>query len=133
MAEKIVICDTDILIDYWDKESKRHSTSRNLLEDEIGLNHVALSVITCMELINGARNKQELSSIRKDLDRFIQLHLTLEISKTAFQLFEIHKLSHGLEIADCLIGATSKITQLELLTYNQKDYRFIEGLALYPL
>jgi hypothetical protein len=43
-------------------------------------------------------------------------------------------LSHGLLIADALIAATAIALNLPLLSKNQRDYRFIEGLNLlsYP-
>jgi tRNA(fMet)-specific endonuclease VapC len=38
---------------------------------------------------------------------------------------------HTLHIADAFIAATAIHYQLELLTYNVKDFRFIENIKLY--
>ncbi|MGF7141278.1 putative nucleic acid-binding protein [Roseimarinus sediminis] len=36
-----------------------------------------------------------------------------------------------ISVPDCLIAATSLITGFPLLTYNKKDFDFIDGLKLY--
>ncbi len=131
MAQKIVLCDSDVLIDYWDTLSLRHSKSKQLLEVEIGLSNVALSIISCMELLNGARNKTDETIIKKRISRFIIIHVSQEISIEVFNLFVTHRLSPGLEIADCIIASTAKTKGLDLLTFNVKDYQFIDGLNLY--
>jgi predicted nucleic acid-binding protein len=41
-------------------------------------------------------------------------------------------LSHGLLIADALIAATAIISDLSLVSKNQRDYQFIEDLHLRP-
>ena len=42
-----------------------------------------------------------------------------------------HALSHGLQIPDAIIAATSIVYQIPLYTYNLKDFNFIPELALY--
>ena len=39
----------------------------------------------------------------------------------------------GLQIADALIAATALSLQAVLVTFNQKHYRMIEGLKLFPV
>ena len=39
--------------------------------------------------------------------------------------------SHGLHIPDALIAATAICGGLQLLTYNVKDFKFVEGIRLY--
>ncbi len=70
MAEIRVICDTDVLIDYFDTQQSRHAATKKTLEGKIGLDQVVLSAITKMELISEATNKSELTAIIKKLDRF---------------------------------------------------------------
>lgn len=36
-----------------------------------------------------------------------------------------------ISVPDCLIAASSIVTGLPLLTYNKKDFDFIEGIQLY--
>jgi predicted nucleic acid-binding protein len=46
------------------------------------------------------------------------------------QLQQQYVLSHQLGIPDALIAATALIYDLELRTYNLKDFRFIPGIRL---
>ena len=131
MAKDKVICDTDVLIDFWDTKSLRHLETKALLENQIGLEQVVISAITKMELLAGASNKSEESRIKKRLQGFNIALINNEITNEAIQLFESYRLSHGLAIPDCFIAATAKITGLELFTYNIKDYKFIGKVKLF--
>ena len=133
MAKSKVICDTDVLIDYWDTKSTRHAETKDTLENKIGLDQVVISAITKMELLAGATNKAEEAKINKMVRRFNIALINNEITNEALQLFESYRLSHGLAIPDCFIGATAKTTGLELFTYNTKDFKFIPKLKLFQL
>ena len=65
MAKTKIICDTDILIDYWDTSNSRHTRTKEILENHIGLNNVVPSAITKMELLLGATNKADLNQLNK--------------------------------------------------------------------
>jgi predicted nucleic acid-binding protein len=131
MAKKPVVCDTDVMIDYWDTTSKRHAQTKHILENEISLDNIVISAITKMELLMGAENKQEETKIKKKILRFNTALINNEITEEAINLLETYRLSHGLAIPDCIIAATCRITELELFTYNVKDYKFISKLNLY--
>ncbi|MCK9271403.1 MAG: type II toxin-antitoxin system VapC family toxin [Bacteroidales bacterium] len=131
MAKELIICDTDVLIDYFDKNQIRHQSTKNIIDNRISLDNVVISAITKMELLLGASNKTEIVLIDKFVKRFGLLFLNDKISEKAIKLILSYRLSHGLAIADSLIAATSIITQLELFTYNSKDFRFIKGLQLF--
>lgn len=70
MAKEKIICDTDVLIDYFDVTQQRHQETKLILEENIGLSHILISSITKMELILGATNKADLNTISKKLTRF---------------------------------------------------------------
>lgn len=70
MAKEKIICDTDVMIDYWDKTRFRHTATKSTLEKSIELDNVVLSAITKMELMQGATNKTEMAKITKKLNRF---------------------------------------------------------------
>jgi predicted nucleic acid-binding protein len=53
MAEKKVICDTDVIIDYWEEKNPRHKVTKEILENKIGLDNIVLSAVTKMELMIG--------------------------------------------------------------------------------
>ncbi len=126
----LLLVDTDILIDV----SRNILTAVNRLIKEDQNYTLAISTITKMELIVGCRNKSELRILDKFLNRFELIKINDEINDTAVNLLRNYRLSHGLLIADSFIAATSLAHHAILLTKNQKDFRFIEGLKLksYP-
>ncbi len=129
MKQPIMI-DTDVLIDAG-RGAHEATTSLQLLEKNACL---VVSVITQMELMVGCRNKKE----SKALERFLAIHsflpLSESISKKAVTLLKNYRLSHGILIPDALIAATALHHDFCLVSKNQRDYRFIEGLNLlsYP-
>ena len=131
MAETKIICDTDVMIDYFDLKSLRHTITKIKLEEEIGLENIMLSAISKLELIAGATTKSDLLTIIKKLKRFSVILFFPTITSLSFELLETYKLSHGLELPDCLIAATVLKTDLEFFTYNTKDFKFIPKLRLH--
>ncbi|GAB1447159.1 hypothetical protein MASR2M44_01500 [Bacteroidota bacterium] len=67
------------------------------------------------------------------MNRFNIALINNDITIEAIALFETYRLSQGLAIPDCFIGATAKIMNLELFTYNLKDYRFMSKLKLFDI
>jgi predicted nucleic acid-binding protein len=61
--------------------------------------------------------------------------VTKSISKTAFDLMKKFRSSHGVEINDMLIAATSLNLEAKMISKNQKHYKFIPDIELleYPL
>jgi len=131
MATEKVICDTDVIIDYFDARQNRHEETRLILEQKIGFQNILISSITKMELILGATNKADLHKISRDLNRFGVLLINPEINLRAIDLVQSYRLSHGLALADAMIAATAIQTELKLFTYNIKDFKFISKLSLY--
>jgi hypothetical protein len=84
-----------------------------------------------MELFYGAFNKREVALIKKHTSSLSLLHITEDVSQKAVELIEKYGKSHNLALADALIAATAMVTDLKLLTYNLKDFRFISGLKLH--
>ena len=66
------------------------------------------------------------------LERFEIIKLSEAISDKAIDLLCNFRLSHGLLIADALIAATAIVIDTLMLSKNQRDYRFIQGLNLLP-
>jgi len=131
MAAEKIICDTDVIIDYFDTRQNRHEETRVILEQTIGFQNILISSITKMELISGATNKADLQKISKNLNRFSVLLINPEINLRAIDLVQSYRLSHGLALADAMIAATAIQTELKLFTYNIKDFKFISKLSLY--
>jgi predicted nucleic acid-binding protein len=128
MEQKItmILCDTDIFIEALKNNSRAIGSLRN-----IGFENIALSAITLMELYFGAVNKQELNKIKNRLQQLSIIHINQEISETSTKLIEKYSKSYGLHIPDALIAATAICNRMKLLTYNVKDFKFIEEISLY--
>lgn len=126
----MLLIDTDILIDAAreDKNAKQFIATAEKAGD------VGISAITQMELLAGARNKDELREIAKFIRRFTIINLDEDICNVAVLLLTTYRLRFGLGIADALIAATAKARDLVFATRNRKDFQFIEGLnlAIYP-
>ena len=133
MGKSQIICDTDVLIDYFEADKPRHSQTKKIIDNDIALDNVVISIITKMELMAGAFNKAELRLISKNIHRLDTLLIKPEISLIASELIEEYTLSHNLFIPDAIIAATAIFADMELFTYNSKDYRYIKGLKLYSI
>lgn len=128
MAKEKIICDTDVMIDYWDKTKPRHTTTKSTLNESIELDNVVLSAVTKMELMLGATNKTDMARITKKLSRFNIALINNDITLQAFDLLQNYWLSHGLLLPDSIIAATALIADLKLFTYNIKDFKFISTI-----
>jgi tRNA(fMet)-specific endonuclease VapC len=122
----MVLCDTNIFIEIYKGNDLMIDIFRN-----IGQNNVAISDVSCAELLYGARNKKELSLIRKDIDKLLVLPISSPISRQAVKLVEQFSLSHNLNLPDALIASTAMFHELELYTLNLKDFKFLKDIALY--
>lgn len=130
MATQKVVCDSDVMIDYFDERKKRHFQTKIELE-KIGLDNVVLSAITKMELLKGTTNKRESDFVFKKLNRFSLILITPAITVRAMEFLHTYHLRHGLAIPDALIAATVIETKLTLFTYNIKDFKFIKNITLW--
>jgi len=121
----MVLLDTNILIEVYRGNFEIINTVI-----KIGQQNIAISDVTKSELFFGARNKDELRIIKKDLTKLIGISITEDISNLAVQLVEKYCLSHKLSLPDALIAATALQNNIELYTLNVKDFKFIKGLKL---
>ena len=104
---------------------------KNNLLDKISDKDFAINSIVYMELIQGAKNKQGVTKLEKFLKNFDLIHIDEKISEKAMKLIKTYSKSHSLIIADAIIAATCLEKDIELLTLNLKDFRFITGLKIY--
>jgi hypothetical protein len=91
-----------------------------------------LSVVTYIELAQGCRDSADLARLKKGLAAHHTeiVHLTLAISERASALIDELALSHGLRLADALIGATAVELGATLLTANVRHFTAIHGLKI---
>ena len=122
----MILCDTDIFIEAFKNNTLATGSLRR-----IGFQNIALSAITLMELYFGALNKRELVRIKSRLQKLEIINLDQEITVAAIKMVERYAKSHGLHIPDALIAAIAICRGMQLLTYNVKDFKFVEGIRLY--
>lgn len=117
--------DTDVIIWYMKGNEKAYraiENSRNFF----------ISVVTYMELVQGMRNKNELKNLRRALHAWNSkiVYISEEISVKAMFFVEQHFLSHSIQLADALIGATTIAYGLPILTSNDKHYRILKDVQI---
>ena len=123
---KIVLCDSDVIIDLINGDN--HTVKKI---SEIGSDNVVVSRITVLEVLAGARDKENFNKFKKIASGFNVIDINEHISKISFQLFLEYKLSHGIQIPDALIASTALFYDIQFLTYNKKHFRYLEKLQLY--
>lgn len=90
-----------------------------------------ISALTHVELAQGCRDKADLARLKKGLaarqTEIVQI--TPAISERAAELIDRLALSHGMRLADALIGATAIEHKATLITANVKHFGAVEGLS----
>ena len=124
---KLIIFDTDLIIDYF-----RGVEAAKAYIERFSPNERATTDITLMELFKGARTTRELETIDKfmSVNIFIVLPVSSSSSRRAVQILKRYALQKGLSLPDALIAAVTISVGGKLLTGNKKHFEFIEGLKV---
>jgi len=118
------LVDTDVLVDV-------SRTSLAAIAYIDGLNgDWALSAITALELICGARNQREVSQIDVLINTYEVIAVDEAIGGRAYGLLKIYARSNGLRTFDSLIAATAMNLRRTLVTRNLKHFEMIRGLDI---
>lgn len=120
-----MIFDTDIFI--W---VQRGNTKAAALID--GTKNRFLSVQTYMELLQCAKDKQQLRLVKRFISdfRFSVLPLTENIGHRALVYVEEYGLSSGMRAGDAIIAATASENGMPLVTGNAKHFKVVKELEL---
>jgi len=120
------LLDTDVLIWYLRGNQNAYDLIHSIGE-------FAISAVTYMELVQGMRNKDELRNLKKALKqwRVKTIYMDNEISALALFYVEEYFLSHSMQLADALIGATCATHGMTLYTANDKHYKIIKDLDIF--
>lgn len=114
----MLLFDTNILIDHL----KGKTEATQILQGSIQTEHIlGCSVITKVELLSGMR-PEESPQLELFLSVFEQIDVTRKIADIAGMYMNQYRKSHGINIADAIIGATAKHTGSRLYTLNLKHY-----------
>lgn len=119
----MVVLDTDVLIDV----QRGHPAA---LAWFAGLGELpAVPGLVVMELIQGARNGQEVrDALRLTAPLRVVWPTEADCQKALADFTALH-LSHGLGLLDALIAGCVVGLSAELCTFNQKHYRSVPGLV----
>lgn len=121
----MAIFDTDIII--WTQRGNKQAA---LLIEKIQQRYLSLQ--SYMELLQGARNKEQHHYIKSFLNEyaFTLLPITEKISYRASIYIEEFSLVNGMRAGDALIAATAVEHTLELVTSNKKHFKDVRELEL---
>lgn len=122
----MILCDTNIFIEIYRGNEAIIDIFKN-----IGQENVAISDVSCAELLFGARNKKELQAIRDNIDILNVMPIESGISSLTVNLVEKYSLSHKLSLPDALIAATALYHNVALYTLNTRDFKFIPKIKLF--
>jgi hypothetical protein len=120
-----MIFDTDVLI--WALRGNAKAAKAIDSSDER-----AISIVTYMELLQGARDKQEMRAVKSFLTdlQFWTIPLTENTGHRASIYLEEYTLSSSIGMADALIAATAIEADEQLITGNDKHYKAIKELGV---
>lgn len=127
MAEKELMIDTSILIDYFRKTDKKKSKLLYLFEE---YDQLYISSITEFEIYNGAK-KQHIDYWDEALINFKVLSFDSKAAREATRIVEQLKLKRkSIDRADLFIAATAVVNNLRFSTLNIKHFVEIDTLRL---
>lgn len=118
-----MIFDTDVLI--WIQRGNRKAARQVDRETER-----KLSVLSYMELMQGAHEKRQQQTVKRFLKElgFQVLPLTENIGHRAAIYVEEYALSHGLRASDAIVAATATEHDLTLCSGNARHFKPIKQL-----
>lgn len=119
----MILIDTCVFIDYF----RGIEEAISFLEQQ--KDEISLSVITKMELFQGAKDKKELKKIENFLGNFVIHHLNYAISVKALEFIKTYAKSHNLSIPDAIIASTAFQYRIPVFIRNAKDFKYLKGIT----
>ena len=127
MADKGIMIDTTILIDYFRKTDKNNSA---LVKHSLKYDKIYISTVTEFEVINGASPSQ-LDFWNSILKGFTILDFDSKAARQAGVIVQQLKLKRkNIDKPDLFIAATAIVNNLILDTANKKHFAPIDNLRL---
>jgi len=118
------LIDSDVLIDI----SRGKQAARDYIDALT--EGWAISQVSALELIVGARDKRDLTNIDTFLSAYLVVPLRESIGRRAYELLKLYAKPHGLHVFDSLVAATAMEEGLTLVTKNRRHFGMIKGLSL---
>ncbi|EOU9560924.1 type II toxin-antitoxin system VapC family toxin [Cronobacter dublinensis] len=116
----LVVFDTNILIDLFSGHEKASQTLARFPEKR------AISLITWIEVMVGARKYRQEERTREVLDAFTILPVSLTVAERSVEIRQ----QCGMKLPDAIILATAQVYSRTLLTRNSKDFGGIAGAEI---
>jgi len=120
----MILVDTDVMIDILRGNAAAVAWLRSV-GDEV----IVIPGLVVLELLRGARDKNDLEQIRKRLAPLGTFWPDVTDYQHATEVIVKHCLSNHVGIIDALIGVSAVRLGVELLTFNDKHFKVIEGLV----
>ncbi len=120
----MILLDSDVMIDLLRQYPPSTRWFETLDEDE----EMILPGYVMMELIQGARNKDEQEKLQRELAAYGVVWPAPSNCDKALDIFTEHHLSHNAGLLDTLIGQIAVELNTPLYTFNQRHYHFIPEL-----
>ncbi len=124
----MIIVDTNMFSKYLTQDE----VTKTIFQ-KIGFENLYMPELVAMELCRKDKIKSELDKTVSFIRAFYVLHITEEISIQAFELIQKYQLKKKIAIPDAIIASFALVYKAKLLTYNIKDFDYIEGLNLYKI
>ena len=127
MADKTLMVDSTVLIDYFRKTDKNNS---RLVKHFKNYSKLFISSVTEFEVINGA-STEHAQFWEQMLSRFVILDFDSKAAQKAASIVrQLKKVRRTIDKPDLFIAATALTNGLTLDTTNTKHFIHIEGLDL---
>ena len=98
--------------------------------DFVNLLESGIDTTIYAECLQGNKSNQEKYKVKKLINSFSLLHFNSDISKRTIKLIDSYSNSHNLMLPDAQIAACCLEYDLTLITYNVKDFKFINNLNI---
>jgi len=131
-SRKKYLVDTSVLIALF-----RKNEDAKIALDSLASNDVYICDVTFLEILTGCSTVEKRNYALNYLDAYGLLNNSEKISEKSMQLMKrycIQRIGQPvLRVPDCLIAAFAIHHNMELLTFNKKDFEFIQDVSIHPL
>ena len=125
MQKDLLLIDTNVIIDYLRNDLHAVHYLEKLSAP------ISLSAISVAEIYAGIRNKIEEKAVQHLLSIITILPTDQNIAAIAGTFYKHYKKSHGVDLADAIIAATSQLHEATLVTLNTKHFPMIKTIKPY--
>jgi predicted nucleic acid-binding protein len=129
---KKYLVDTSVLIALF-----RKNEDAKIALDTLIANDAYICDVTFLEILTGCSTTEKRDYALNCLNAYGLLNNNEKISEKSMQLMKrycVKRLKHTiLRLPDCLIAAFALHHNMELLTFNKKDFEFIQEISIHPL